>query len=968
MGVPYRWLTLLGLATTALSPLSLHAAPSKTLQNDKPVALSTLASEINLSWQSFTLPNGLRVLVHSDHKSPVVGVSVWYHIGSKDEPAGKTGFAHLFEHLMFSGSENTHGDFFEPLRQAGGTDDNGTTWFDRTNYFETVPTPALDLALFLESDRMGHLLGGITQQKLDNQRGVVENEKRQGDNQPYGLVKYAQTAALTPEGHPYHHETIGSMADLEAASLNTVKDWFRQNYGPNNAVLVLAGDIDVDKAKTLVTRYFGDIPRGPDVVHPDSPIWTLPARKDEVLTDKVALPRLYRIWTIPGFNTPELANLNIAAAVLGGLSSSRLDQILVRQEQLAVSVTAGVQPFEKQGQFEIAVDVKPGVNPQYVSQRLDKILADYIAHGPSEDEVKRAATQNMVSEIAGLESVGGFGGQAPTLAEGLLYANDPDHYKKELEQLATATPQTVTTTLQKWLSRPVYALMVLPGERKADDELKGTGSGNKLEEKPLTVATTANNDNDHNSSVPVLASGGVDRSHFPAIGEIPDLKFPVISHAKLNNGIAVSYAQRTAVPLTRIAFDFDVGTAADSKSLPGTEIMMFSMLSEGTKHRNAIDLAIDRERLGASVSFDSGADRNTMTLRSPSANLNASLDLTSDILLFSSFPDKEFERVRSEQLASIAIIHSSPIGLASRVIGTNIYGKDHPYAHVLSPSGTEESVKQISRTDLITFKDQWLRPDKTHIFIVSDRPLTEILPGLNRRFGSWQNPRQEAGSKDINKLPQNNKAGILLINRPNSSQSVILSGMALPLKGKGDDSALFDLTAANDILGGEFLARLNMDLRETKGWSYGVHSRIRRMVGPSAFMIVAPVQTNQTGPSVTALKADTVSFLTDKGITEKELKDTITGDIRQLPGSYETGDDILNGMMTLDLYGRPDNYFDSLATRYRGLTSANLEATARRWLNVDKLSWVVVGDSSLVKSQLEKTGLPIDVIEAKDVK
>ncbi|AFN57517.1 putative Zn-dependent peptidase [Zymomonas mobilis] len=968
MGVNHRWLAAAALAATALSPIASNAAkPTTDHTKNTAVPLLTLADQIHLDWQKFTLPNGLQVIVHADHKSPIVAVSVWYHIGSKDEPAGKTGFAHLFEHLMFNGSENAPSGVFEPLRQAGATDDNGTTWFDRTNYFETVPTPALDLALFLESDRMGHLLGGITQQKLDNQRGVVQNEKRQGDNQPYGLVQYAQTEALSPEGHPYHHTTIGSMEDLDAASLDTVKDWFRQNYGPNNAVLVLAGDIDIDKAKTLVTRYFGDIPRGRDVVHPAAPIWTLPARKDEVLTDNVALARLYRTWTVPGFASSELPDLHIAAQVLGGLASSRLDQILVRQEQLAVSVAAELEPFENQSRFEITVDVKPGVNPQYVSQRLDKILNDFINQGPTADEVKRAATQTMVSEIAGLETVGGFSGQAPTLAEGLLYANDPNHYKQELVSLATATPASVTATMKKWLSRPVYALTVLPGERKAYQESqKGGHSGNdQIAIKPIPTAAPTP---EMVAAAEKTTSAGIDRSHLPEIGTIPDLKFPTIEHAKLSNGVEVSYAQRSAVPLTRIAFNFDAGNAADLKDLRGTESLMLSMLTEGTPGKNAIELAVDRERLGATIAFDSDADRTNMLLRSPTPNIGATLSLASQMLLSPAFPDKELERVRSEQLATIAMEHSSPAPLAARVIGPNIYGENHPYAHVLSPSGTEDSVKKITKADIIRFKNQWLRPDKAHIFIVSDQPLSAILPLLNTRFGHWQNPKEEAGVKEINAAPAPQKSGILLVNRPNSPQSLILAGSALPLKGKADDATLFDLTVANDILGGQFLARLNMDLRESKGWSYGVHSRIYRMVGPSAFMIRAPVQTNQTGPSVSALKADTVSFLTDQGITAKELEGTLTGDIRQLPGSFESGDDVLSGMMTLNRFGRSDNYFDTLASRYRGLNAATLDTTARRWLDVNKFLWVVVGDANVVKPQLEKTGLPIETMSADDIK
>ncbi|MEA3035697.1 MAG: zinc protease, partial [Sphingomonadales bacterium] len=334
--------TLLAAAAAPLAFSPSPAAPAHAAA--APAPLSQLVAQVNIPYQAFTLPNGLRVFVHEDHKAPVVAVSVWYHVGSKDETAGKTGFAHLFEHLMFNGSENAPGDFFEPLQQVGATDYNGTTWFDRTNYFETVPTPALDLALFLESDRMGHLLNAVTQENLTNQINVVQNEKRQGDNQPYGMVEYHQLDALFPAGHPYHHPTIGSMKDLTGASLEDVKNWFRSRYGPNNSVLVLAGDVTLPKAKQLVARYFGDIPRGPNVTPAAADVPTLALAKTEVMHDRVAHTRIYRMWVVPGLTNADNVPLDIAASVLGGLSSSRLDNALVRGEKIATNVSAGVQP------------------------------------------------------------------------------------------------------------------------------------------------------------------------------------------------------------------------------------------------------------------------------------------------------------------------------------------------------------------------------------------------------------------------------------------------------------------------------------------------------------------------------------------------------------------------------------------------------------------------------------------------
>ena len=441
------------IRTTSIALTLILAAPAYAA--DAPASVSTLVAKVDIPYAQFTLSNGLRVLVHTDRKAPVVAVSVWYHVGSKDEPKGKTGFAHLFEHLMFNGSENSPRDFFEPLQQVGATDYNGTTWFDRTNYFETVPTPALETALFLESDRMGYLLGGVTQEKLDNQIGVVQNEKRQGDNQPFGLTDYYVYTTLFPNGHPYHHETIGSMADLNAASLETVKDWFRAKYGPNNAVVVLAGDVDLAQAKTLVTKWFGDIPRGPAITRVNTSVPTLAASRDIVLKDRVPYTRLTRYWAVEGVNGNDTAALNVAASVLGGLSSSRLDNALVRSEQIAVAVSADVQAFEQIGVLSVSADVKPGTDPTLVATRLDAVIADFLRTGPTADEVRRVATRSIAGTIGGFESVGGFGGKAVALAEGLVYSGDPAKYKKDMAELAAMTPIKVSSAARKWMSRPV---------------------------------------------------------------------------------------------------------------------------------------------------------------------------------------------------------------------------------------------------------------------------------------------------------------------------------------------------------------------------------------------------------------------------------------------------------------------------------------------------------------------------------
>ncbi len=447
-------------AATILSSPAFAAAPI-----GKSVPIPNLVQQVTIPHSTFKLANGLTVIVHEDHKAPVVAVSVWYNVGSKDEPKSKTGFAHLFEHLMFNGTENLPGDYFTYLQQIGATDYNGTTYYDRTNYFETVPTGALERALFMESDRMGHLLGAVTQGVLDNQRGVVQNEKRQGDSRPGGLIQYTVQENLFPSGHPYHHTVIGSMEDLDAASLADVKQWFRDRYGPNNAVLVIAGDVTAEQAKPLADKYFGNIGRGPVNNPAQATVPTMAKAKTVEMKDNVATTIIQRYWAVPGLLDRRLAALDIGASVLGGLASSRLDKIMVRDEKIAVGVSAYLQPLQRAGIFTIQAQVKPGVDPSVVSKRLDQILADYLAKGPSQDEVQRAVMSEVSGRIRGLEGVGGFGGKAVTLAEGQTYAHDSNFYKKTLAQYAAITPAAVRTTMQQWLRRPALTVVLSPGER-----------------------------------------------------------------------------------------------------------------------------------------------------------------------------------------------------------------------------------------------------------------------------------------------------------------------------------------------------------------------------------------------------------------------------------------------------------------------------------------------------------------------
>lgn len=923
------------LLALLLALLLIGAAPAPT---------TDLVRQVEIAHDAFTLDNGLRVIVHTDRKTPVVAVSVWYHIGSKDEPAGKTGFAHLFEHLMYYGSENNNDVFFKKLEEVGATDANGTTYFDRTNYFENVPTPALELALFLESDRMGHLLGAVDQKKLDAQRGVVQNEKRQGDNQPYGLVDYALLEGLFPPGHPYRHDTIGSMADLDAASLEDVKNWFRANYGPNNAVLVLAGDIDVATARPLVAKYFGDIARGPAPRRFAAPVPRRTATTRETMRDAVANPRLIRAYVLPGRADPAVPLVDVAATVLAGGQTSRLYDALVRKERLAVGVSGGVNALEKISWAQFSIDVAPGVDPKKVEARVDQLFAQFLKTGPTADEVQRVATRAVAGTIRGLESVGGFGGKAVSLAEGAVFMNDPGFYKVELARYADATPEKVAAAARSWLARGDHRIAVLPGTRTARDVAKAIDS-----KADAPVGATA---------PPVRAAAtqaGVDRSKLPEVAGLPDLIFPPVERTTLSNGMRVTLARRTTIPVVRLLMSFDAGLAADDRAKPGTTSLMLGLLDEGAGTRTGVEIAAAKERLGAGIGTPAGLDRTRVSLDALKPNLAASLDLFADIVRRPTFPAAELERVRGQALAGIAQELSDPGGIARRTLPALLWGPTHPYATL--GSGTPEGLKGVTRTDLIAAHARTIRPDTGEIFAVGDTTMAELRPLLEARFGDWRAPTVPPVVKTFPTVAPPAAGRIILIDRPDAPQSLIRGGVVLPVKGTDD---LLALRAANDIVGGLTTSRLNSDLRETKAWAYGVGSSIGDAREQVSFQVVAPVQTDRTGDSIAAIRDILIKAKTDRKLDAAEVKAATENSIRTLPGDFEGGDTLLSALERNALLDRPDDFYTTLSGRYRKLSARDLNA-ATTALQPDRIIWVVVGDRKLVEPQLRKLGLPVEV-------
>ena len=947
--------TVLGLAVAGCSPAMNQAATAipeaAAAAAPRPAPLADLVGAVDIPFEQFTLPNGLTTVVHTDRKSPIVGVTIYYRVGSKSEPRGRTGFAHLFEHLMFGGSENVP-NFDIPLEGAGSTPTNGSTWYDRTNYVETVPTGALDLALMMESDRMGHLLGAVTQDKLDKQRGVVQNEKRQSDNEPYGLADYAIGDGLFPVGHPYRHATIGSMADLNAASIADVRQWFIGNYGPNNVVLVLSGDVDAATARAKVERWFGAIPRGPEVTKVAAAPITLPAPVRRTMTDAVPQVRIYRAWSGPGLDHADAPSLAIGMNVLGGLASSRLDNALVRGQELATRVSANVQQLEQVSFIQIDMDVKDGVDQAVAEAALDAEIAKLIAEGPNADEVLRAATVAVSGQIAALEQVGGFGGKGATLAEGLLYSGNPAQYKQDLAAIAALTPDQVRGALQRWITRPVFALAVVPGTRSERGEAMG-GWGDE--------ATSTAPRADAKRPAPKLAAGP--KRALPSVDPVGALTFPAVESATLANGVPVVLARRSAVPGAVISLTFDAGIAADAQDSPGTQSLMMGLLDEGTQRLDATQIAEEQERLGASISAGSGLDSSSVTLFSLSPNLAPSLNLMAEVVRRPAFRAEDVARARGQRLADIDQSLSSPSTLAARSISPLLFGPAHPYGQPGDGLGTRSAVAALGPDQLRAAHTKWLRPDTMTITVVGDVTMAQLKPLLERAFGNWTPPPGARPLKPIDQPAPPPRERIVLIDRPGSPQSVIVAGRVLPVTGRTPDLEALDL--ANEVLGNGFLSRLNLDLREDKSWSYGVGSRVRAPLGARSFTITAPVQSDRTGDSISLILAQMRTFPATRGVEPGELLRVTDGNIRGLPNDYETNFQILGAISSNLILGRPLDYQATLPARYRAIDAAAINAMARLYLQPQGLVFVVVGDRKLVEPQLKKLGLPIEIAAAQ---
>ena len=894
--------------------LSVLAAPFLAAQTPK----------VDIPYQKFVLDNGLTLIVHEDHKAPIVAFNVWYHVGSKNEKPGKTGFAHLFEHLMFNGSENYDDDYFKPMQKVGATDLNGTTNEDRTNYFENVPVPALDLVLWMESDRMGHLKGAITQAKLDEQRGVVQNELRQYYNEPFGITEDLICKGTYPPGHPYSWSVGGSIEDLSSGKLEDFQAWFATYYGPNNAVVAIAGDIDAETVLEKVKKYFGDIPPSPPIARPTA--WTakMTGSKREAVQDRVAQARIYKVWNVPGWGTACADKLDLVSSILADGKTSRLYKRLIYDDQISSSVSCYVNTREIGGQFAIQADAKPGVELAKIERAVDEELAKFLKDGPTAAELERVKVQARARFIQGIERIGGFGGKSDILATSMVYGGSPDAYKKTLRHIEEATVDGLKESANHWLADGVYILEVTP--------------------------------------YPALKAGvpGADRKTMPAVGAAPQVSFPALQRATLSNGLKVLLAERHSIPVVHFALNLDAGYASDQGGLPGTASLAMDMLDEGTAKRTSLQISDELAMLGASLGTGSNLDTSSVSLTTLKDKIDPALAIYADVILDPSFPEADFQRLQKLQIARIAQEKASPFGMALRVFPRLVYGAGHPYAIPFTGSGYADTVAKITRADLVKFHKTWFKPSGATLIVVGDTTMAEIKPKLEALFRGWA-----AGQAPVKKIPAvalAAKPAVYIMDKPGAPQSMVICGHPAPSSADPDNVAI---TTMNTILGGDFVSRLNMNIREDKHWSYGVQSAIPGARGQRPFLVLAPVQSDKTKETMVEIKGELEGILGKKPITRDEYANAKNSIVLGLPGRWETMGRVLGSLEEMVEYGLPDDYYQKYPGLVQKLTVADMTKAAAKTVHPDSVVWIVVGDRAQIEPKIKELGFPqVTVIDA----
>jgi len=872
---------------------------------------------LNIPYEKFTLSNGLDVILHKDNSIPMVSVNMWYHVGSKNEKPGRTGFAHLFEHLMFEGSKHHDFNFAQPIEEIGGTD-NGSTSTDRTNYWSNVPSNQLELALWLESDRMGFLLDVMTQEKLNNQRDIVKNEKRQNyDNTPYGMAWASIPEMMFPKGHPYSWIPIGSMEDLSAATLDDVSDFFRKFYIPNNASLCIAGDIDIEKTKTLVRKYFSSIPSGKQIDKMEAHPVKLDGITRKTIYDNVNLGKIIYGWHSPPLYKKGDAELDHLANILTASKVSRLYKTLVYEQQIAQDVEAFQWSREIGSTFHIVVTAKEGESLEKIEQALDLELNKIIKMGISHKELEQSKTQWEARFIRGLEQIGGFGGKADILNGYNVMLGDPGKFNWDLKRYMDVSIHDVRSATKNYLDMDNRIILkILPNEDLFSSEET------------------------------------IDRTIKPESSQKTPFSPPEISKTTLQNGLDILVIEDNDLPLVEVTVVLNSGWASDPKEKPGSASLTADLLDEGTKRRNAMEISEEARELGTNIGTSSYFDATFISFNSLKKNLDSSLDLFADILLNPLFPESELKRKKKEYQGRIKQESKQPVVSAVKHYFRLLFGEDHPYGQPYTGTGTEKSINAISRSDLIDFYKKNYFSNNATIIVVGDITLEEAENKINQYLGRWNSGNSVLSV--VPSPPERTKREIYLIDKPNASQSVIIMGNHGIKRNDPDYLATYVM---NTALGSQFTSRLNMNLREDKGYTYGTGSFFSSRKGVGPFGCYAPVQTKYTKSAIREMIKELSDIRKSRPLTNKEVENTKNNLINKFPRKFESLSSISDEASDLVMFNLSEFAWELYIEDVNKITGAMATQAAKDHIHPEKFLIVVVGDRTEIQSDIESLNL-----------
>jgi zinc protease len=886
-----------------------------------------------VKFERYKLDNGLEVILSEDHRLPLVAVDLWYHVGAVNETAGRTGFAHLFEHMMFEGSKHVPGSSHAHyLEAAGASDFNGQTAFDRTEYYETLPSNQLELALWLESDRMGYLPDKLDQANLSNQQDVVRNERRQSyENTPYGVAQEAVFHELFPKDHPYYPMVIGSHADIQAAKLEDVRNFFKLYYAPNNASLAIVGDFDPAKVRELVERYFGPLKRGAEVPRVKLATPPITTERRAVVQDNVQLPRVYMAWLTSPIFKPGDAEADITANALGGGKSSRLYKKLVYEKQLALDVNADQQSLMLGSVFQIQATARPGVKPEDLEKAINEEIEAFRASGPTSEEMKRAVNGIETRTISGLEILNGV---AELLNSYNHYLGTPDFLAGDLARYENASKEAVEAFAQEQLkANQRVVVYAIPGKQDLGPEVATPKAEEKGTASPGGEA--------------VNADAGW-REKPPAPGPAPALHLPIPEQFKLPNGLTVLYNERPGLPLVAASLVLRRGSGANPIDHPGLASFTARMLQQGTTSRSALQIADRAADLGTTIGSGASVDSTYLGTESLTRNFPDVLELLADVALHPTFPQAEIDRIRSERLAALVQEMDEPSSVAARVYRAALYGTKYTYG--FPDIGTGASLKAVTREDLLHFRQQNYLPSDAAIIVTGNIKLAELKPLLEKQFAEWKpghTPAPEMGTV------QTSDAKLILVDRPDAPQTTLVFFSLGPARSTPDYAPI---EVMNSDLGSLFSSRINMNLREQHGYTYGASSFFRYHVAPGPFIVSSDVRTDATAPATTEVFKE-LRRMRDTLMTPEELKLAKDSIAESLPGRFEHAAEVVGEFAEIYVYDLPLDYFSLLPARLNAVTAEQAQAAAQKYIQPDKTIVLAVGDRAKIEAEMKKLNL-----------